>query len=119
MPLDDKQLASALMYPKVTRGFHGSIWASVRRHLGVCPRPHSSTACVPGDEVALEIDPGKTLLIDLLQSIHDDDEPLRAKVQFELNGQSRMVLGARALKSTGGARSAQREGRPKPATRCT
>ena len=93
MRLDDRQLASALMYPKVAGEFH--------RHL----QTHGDTSVLPTptffyglrlqDEVALEIDPGKTLLVSL-QGIHDDEAAGAAKVQFELNGQSRTVITARA-----------------------
>jgi len=87
-PLDDRQLASALMYPKVTKEFH--------QHLGkygdvsVLPTPTFFYGLRPGDEVALDIDPGKTLLVSL-QSLHQDEAAGVARVQFELNGQSRMA----------------------------
>ena len=43
----------------------------------------------PQQEIAVEIDPGKTLLV-ALQAIADEGEATR-KVQFELNGQARWV----------------------------
>lgn len=47
----------------------------------------------PGDEVALEIEAGKTLLVSL-QTIHEEEGV--ARVQFEMNGQSRMNRAAKA-----------------------
>jgi pyruvate carboxylase len=100
--LDDQQLASALMYPKVAREFHQHIVQ--HGDVSVLPTPTFFYGMKPGDEVALEIDPGKTLLVSL-QSIHEDEAAGAAKVQFELNGQSRMASVARA----GAAAAAKRE----------
>ena len=88
MPLDDRQLASALMYPKVAREFHQHLV----RHgdVSVLPTPTFFYGLRPGNEVALEIDPGKTLLVSL-QGVHEDEAAGVAKVQFELNGQSRVT----------------------------
>lgn len=94
--LDDRQLASALMYPKVTREFHQHLL--LHGDVSVVPTPTFFYGLRPGDEVALEIDPGKTLLVSL-QGIHED------RVQFELNGQSRTAQVWRA----GAASQAQRE----------
>jgi pyruvate carboxylase len=98
--IDDRQLASALMYPKVVSDFHQHL----QRHgdVSVLPTPTFFYGMKPGDEVALEIDAGKTLLVSL-QTIHEEEGI--AKVQFEMNGQSRMTSVARA----GAAAAAQRE----------
>ena len=88
MPLDDRQLASALMYPKVTREFHQHLVQ--HGDVSVLPTPTFFYGLRAGDEVAVEIDPGKTLLVSL-QGIHEDEGAGVAKVQFELNGQSRMT----------------------------
>lgn len=98
--MDDRQLASALMYPKVASDLH--------RHLqkfgdvSVLPTPTFFYGMKPGDEVALEIEAGKTLQVSL-QSIHEEQGVV--KVQFEMNGQSRMANVARI----GSAAAAQRE----------
>jgi len=91
--LDDARLASALMYPKVTRDFlqHQCTYGDT----SVLPTPTFFYGLRMGDEVALEIDPGKTLLVSL-QGIHDDEAAGAAKVQFELNGQSRTMIVLRA-----------------------
>ncbi|MDP1680545.1 MAG: pyruvate carboxylase [Burkholderiales bacterium] len=86
--LDDRKLASALMYPKVMRQFHEHL--QQRGDVSVLPTPAFFYGLRPGDEVALEIDPGKTLLVSL-QTIHTDETAGVVKVQFELNGQSRMI----------------------------
>ncbi|WP_407713746.1 pyruvate carboxylase [Comamonas testosteroni] len=98
--LDDRQLASALMYPKVAADFH----RHQQQHgdVSVLPTPTFFYGMRPGDEVALEIDAGKTLLVSL-QTIHEEEGI--AKVQFEMNGQSRMTNVAKA----GAAKVAQRE----------
>jgi pyruvate carboxylase len=99
-PLDEQQLASYLMYPKVTREFFAH-----QRNFGdtsVLPTPVFFYGPQPQQEMALEIDPGKTLLV-ALQSISDDGEAAK-KVQFELNGQSRTVR----VQRTDGAQAAMR-----------
>lgn len=92
VPLDDQQLASYLMYPKVTRDFfeHSRSFGDT----SILPTPVFFYGPQPQQEMALEIDPGKTLLV-ALQSISDDGESAK-KVQFELNGQSRTVRVVRA-----------------------
>lgn len=99
-PLDEQQLASYLMYPKVTREFYAH-----QRNFGdtsVLPTPVFFYGPQPQQEMAVEIDPGKTLLV-ALQSISDDGEAAK-KVQFELNGQSRTVR----VQRTDGAQAASR-----------
>ncbi|WP_213958158.1 pyruvate carboxylase [Variovorax sp. dw_954] len=93
MPLDDCQLASALMYPKVARDFHQHL--QLHSDTSVLPTPTFFYGLRLQDEVALEIDPGKTLLVSL-QGMHDDEAAGAVKVQFELNGQSRTVQVAKA-----------------------
>lgn len=86
--LDDYQLSSALMYPKVARDFHEH-----RRRYGdtsVLPTPTFFYGLRMHDEVAVDIDTGKTLLISL-QGLQRDDENGSTRLQFELNGQSRTV----------------------------
>lgn len=93
MPLDDRQLASALMYPKVTRDFQQHL--QIHGDTSVLPTPTFFYGLRLQDEVALEIDPGKTLLVSL-QGLNADEAAGAVKVQFELNGQPRSVLVAKA-----------------------
>ncbi|MBS0467158.1 MAG: pyruvate carboxylase, partial [Proteobacteria bacterium] len=105
--MDDRQLASALMYPKVAADFH--------RHqvkhgdVSVLPTPTFFYGMKPGDEVALEIEAGKTLLVSL-QTIHEEDGI--AKVQFEMNGQSRMTSVPRAGATVAAQRETAEPGNP-------
>ena len=67
------------------------------------------------DEAAVDIDPGKTLLISL-QSVQADHEAQEHKVQFELNGQSRMVhVPMRHADGEGKTRGAHKRAKADPA----
>jgi len=85
--LDEHQLASYLMYPKVMRDY----CAHTRQYgdTSVLPTPVFFYGAQPQQELALDIDAGKTLLV-VLQTITADGDVAR-KVQFELNGQSRTM----------------------------
>jgi pyruvate carboxylase len=100
-PMDDRQLASYLMYPKVTRDF----FEHTRQHgdTSMLPTPVFFYGPQPQQEMAIEIDPGKTLLVSL-QAVSADGEAAQ-KVQFELNGQSRTV---RVLRPEAGQAAAGR-----------
>jgi pyruvate carboxylase len=81
-------LASYLMYPKVYTEFvHAS-----RKYgpVSVLPTPVFFYGMAPGDEISVEIERGKTLVI-LLQTIGETDEDGMVHVFFELNGQPRLV----------------------------
>jgi pyruvate carboxylase len=95
--LDERQLASYLMYPKVMRDY----CAHLRRYgdTSGLPTPVFFYGPQPQQEIAVEIDSGKTLLV-ALQTVTPDGDGA-AKVQFELNGQSRTVRIVRADAATG------------------
>jgi pyruvate carboxylase len=86
--LSDTDLASYLMYPKVFVDF--------ARHLrqfddvSTIPTPVFFNGMRDGDEVAVDIDRGKTLVI-RLQGRTDMDEEGQVRLFFELNGQARVV----------------------------
>ncbi|PNG27087.1 pyruvate carboxylase [Methylocella silvestris] len=86
--LSDDDLASYLMYPKVFAEFS----ATVRRFgpVSTLPTPVFFYGMQPGDEIAIEIEPGKTLVL-LLVTIGEVDEEGHKKVFFELNGQQRII----------------------------
>ena len=88
-PLDDRQLASYLMYPKQTADYHAHLRAY--SDTSVLPTPAFLYGLQPQEEVAVEIDPGKTLLVSL-QGQHVDADDGMVKIQFELNGQSRTAV---------------------------
>ena len=81
------------MYPKVALDF----FAHQTRYgdTSILPTPTFFYGMRVGDEVALNIAPGKTLMVSL-QGLHDDEAAGAIKVLFELNGQSRTVMVAKA-----------------------
>jgi pyruvate carboxylase len=88
--LSDSDLASWLMYPKVFTEY-----AAHHRHYGdvsQLPTPVFFNGLAQGEEIAVAIDAGKTLVIRLQGSaeITDDDGDAK-KLFFELNGQPRLV----------------------------
>jgi pyruvate carboxylase len=85
-PLDDRQLASYLMYPKQTADYHAHLRAY--SDTSVLPTPAFFYGLQQQEEVSVDIDAGKTLLLSL-QGQHADGTEGMVKVQFELNGQSR------------------------------
>ncbi|MBL8361555.1 MAG: pyruvate carboxylase [Rubrivivax sp.] len=104
-PLSEAQFSSWLMYPKPMRELcaHQRRWGDT----SVLPTPVYLYGPQPQQEIAIEIDPGKTLLV-ALQSVAPDGETAQ-KVQFELNGQSRTV---RVALATAGAASARPQADP-------
>ena len=86
--IGDDELASYLMYPKVFTEFA----ATVCRYgpVSVLPTPVFFYGMQPGSEIAVEIEPGKTLII-VLMTIGETDEEGQVKVFFELNGQPRII----------------------------
>jgi pyruvate carboxylase len=89
----DTDLASSTMYPKVFREYaaHRSHYGDVSR----LPTPAFFYGLVEGQEVAVELEYGKTLLIEL-QGQTEVSESGEVKIFFELNGQSRVVRVAKA-----------------------
>ncbi len=86
--VDDEDLASYLLYPKVYLDYMGR-----RRRFGpvrVLPTPTFFYGMQPGHEIAVDLRPGVTLVI-RLQAISEPDEKGEVKLFFELNGQPRMV----------------------------
>jgi pyruvate carboxylase len=86
--ISDDELASYLMYPKVFIEFA----ATVRRYgpVSTLPTPVFFYGMQLGDEIAIEIEPGKTLVL-LLLTISETDDEGQVKVFFELNGQPRVI----------------------------
>ncbi len=101
--LNDNDLASYLMYPKVFAEFaaHQSHYG----HVDLLPTPVFFNGLNPGEEISVDIDPGKSLVI-RLQGTADivDDEGEGKKLFFELNGQPRHLRVAKAG-AAGGLRS--------------
>ena len=95
--IDDEDLNGYLMYPKVFLDYMGR-----RRSYGpvrTLPTPAYFYGMKPGEEISVEIDPGKTLEV-RLQAIGETHEDGDVRVFFELNGQSRVIrVPNRAVKS--------------------
>ena len=86
--IDDEDLGGYLMYPKVFTDYRArhSTYGPVR----TLPTKTFFYGMQPGQEISVEIDPGKTLEI-RCQAIAETTEEGVAKVFFELNGQPRTV----------------------------
>jgi pyruvate carboxylase len=87
-PLADAQVVSWLLYPTVT--------AELMRHqqeysdTSVVPTPQFFYGLEPGQETSIEIQPGKTLIVRLVQVGPLAKDGTR-EVYFELNGEGRAV----------------------------
>ena len=86
--IDDEDLCGYLMYPKVFSDY-------IKRHaeygpVRTLPTPVYFYGMEPGQEIAAEIDPGKTLEIRLV-AVGETNEEGQVRVFFELNGQPRAV----------------------------
>ncbi|MCE8553934.1 pyruvate carboxylase [Ruegeria pomeroyi] len=96
--VDNEDLNGYLMYPKVFMDYMGR-----HRQYGpvrTLPTRTFFYGMEPGEEIAAEIDPGKTLEI-RCQAIGETDENGEVKVFFELNGQPRVIrVPNRLVKST-------------------
>ncbi|MEH6740343.1 MAG: pyruvate carboxylase, partial [Sulfitobacter sp.] len=88
LEIDDEDLAGYLMYPKVYTDYmeRHATYGPVR----TLPTPTFFYGMQPSDEIAAEIDPGKTLEI-RLQAVGETTEDGEVKVFFELNGQPRVI----------------------------
>ena len=85
-PVNDQQLASYLMYPRVFTEF-----ARMRESYGptsVLPTPIYFYGMQPGEEILVDLEQGKTMVIHCLAQGEADDKGM-VTVYFELNGQPR------------------------------
>jgi len=99
--VDDNDLASHLMYPKVFREY-----ADHQRQYGdvsVLPTATCLYGMKAGEEIAFSIDAGKTLVLRLQGTAPAEEEGL-VKFFFELNGQPRTLR----IEKAGAPRAAQR-----------
>lgn len=85
----DTDVLSHLLYPKVFADFadHRAKYSDV----SVLPTPVFFFGLTAGEEVNIEIEPGKTLVVKFL-TVGDPHEDGRRQVFFELNGQPREVM---------------------------
>lgn len=101
-PVDDFRLATSLMYPAVFRDF-----CEFEKEYGPVAGLPTRTffyGMTSGEEITVELERGKTLVIRLL-AIGETDASGKVRVFFELNGQPRNVkVPNRAIKPTNVAR---------------
>jgi len=86
--LSDAEFASWLMYPKVFCDFAAAV--SDYGPVNVLPTPSYFYGMQPGDEILVDIERGKTLVIRCLAVGTADDKGM-VTVFFELNGQPRRI----------------------------
>ncbi len=102
-----RELASSLMYPKVFADF-----AAAEDSYGpteVLPTPTYFYGLPPGEEISVELERGKTLVI-RCQAVGEPDEEGQVRVFFELNGQPRIAkVPDRAHGAAGSARRPKAE----------
>ena len=87
-PVDDKRLASFLMYPKVFSDF-----VKTQDKYGptaVLPTPVYFYGLKEGEELLIDIEKGKTLVLQYLGRAETNDKGL-VRVFFDLNGQPRTI----------------------------
>lgn len=86
--LDEEEFAAYLMYPKVFADF--SATNRKYRPVSVLPTPVFFYGMKAGEEISLEIEDGKTLVVQLtaIGDIRDDGQ---VELFFELNGQPRVI----------------------------
>ena len=86
--IDDEDLCSYLMYPKVYLDYMAR-----RRDYGpvrVLPTPTFFYGMEPNEEIAVDLEPGKTLVI-RLQAISETNHEGDVRLFYELNGQPRVI----------------------------
>ncbi|MFJ1251195.1 pyruvate carboxylase [Cupriavidus sp. CuC1] len=106
----ENDISAYLMYPKVFADFAHA--RKIYEDVSVLPTPVFFYGMQEGEEVAVDIAQGKTLIVRLLgKSVADDDG--QVKLFFELNGQPRLVR-VDATRDGGGKRrrAAAEEGNP-------
>ncbi|MFO1039248.1 MAG: pyruvate carboxylase [Geminicoccaceae bacterium] len=86
--IDENELASYLMYPKVFSDFAGAS----RKYgpVSVLPTPVFFYGMTAGDEISIELEHGKSMVL-RLQAVGETDEEGQVRVFFELNGQPRIA----------------------------
>jgi len=86
--IDDEDLHGHLMYPRVFADYMARrrLYGPVR----TLPTPVFFYGMAEGQEISVEIDPGKTLEVRMLSRSEPDDAG-EVRVFFEMNGQPRMI----------------------------
>jgi pyruvate carboxylase len=87
--IGDQDLSSSLMYPKVYADYAAR--AATYGPISILPTPTAFYGMQQGDEISVDLEQGKAILIHLA-TIGDTDADGNVKVFFELNGQPRAVV---------------------------
>ena len=108
--ISDTDLASYLMYPKVFKDYavHHGHYGDVSK----LPTPAFFYGLQPGEEITVDLERGKNLIISQ-QGTAGPDEEGKVKVFFELNGQSRVLRVPKAGLVNIRAKAQADEGNPK------
>ncbi|MDC7713643.1 pyruvate carboxylase [Vogesella sp. LYT5W] len=104
----EQELASHLMYPKVFKDFaaHSARFGDV----SILPTSAFFYGLKEGEEVCIELERGKTLIVQLLGRADTDDG--HVKLFFELNGQARVIKVAKAGAEAASAQPKAEEDNP-------
>lgn len=86
--ISDDELASYLMYPKVFTDY--ALFEKAYGDVSVLPTPVFYWGLAPGQEISIEVERGKNLVLRVL-ALAEPDEQGERKIFFELNGQPRTV----------------------------
>ena len=86
--ISETELSSYILYPKVYQDY--AVKCRKYGNLSVLPTPIYFYGMETGQEIAVDIDKGKTLIISYLNMGDIDEDGFRS-VFFELNGQPRMI----------------------------
>jgi pyruvate carboxylase len=88
-PVLEREIVTQLLFPRV----YPELAAHQAKYsdTSVLPTPTFFFGMHPGEEISIEIEPGKTLIVKFL-AVGDPHEDGRRQVFFELNGQPREVM---------------------------
>jgi len=95
-----------MMYPKAVPGLRRSPGAN-DGPVAALPTPVYFYGMAPGDEITVEIDQGKALVVSLT-AIGETEEDGNVRLFFELNGQPRIVTMANRKVSAAGPSAVSR-----------
>jgi pyruvate carboxylase len=107
-PASDDDLYSHLMYPKVFEDFDAFVKEYDR--VSGLPTPAFFYGLAVGEEISVEIAPGKVLFVKMI-GISDPDSEGRRNVFYELNGMPRESL---VVDHSDGAEGSRHPGQGKP-----
>ena len=88
-PVSDNDVASGLMYPKVYDEYAEA--RAAFGDVGILPTPVFFYGLEPGQEISIDLERGKTLIVSFVALSETHDDGTRT-VFFELNGQPRSVV---------------------------